>query len=148
MVRFLLSWYQSHLRVSWNGVHSDTFPVSRGVRQGGVISPILFALYIDDLLYELEQSGVGCFWDDLFVGALTYANDLTLLAPSPAALRRLLYICEQFGATNMLRFNPDKTQCIKFSRTSCTDGSCTFLFCGKSIFFCQVCCAPRSYSYL
>ena len=35
------------------------FPVSRGVRQGGVISPILFALYIDDLLYELQQSGVG-----------------------------------------------------------------------------------------
>ena len=35
------------------------FPVSRGVRQGGVISPILFALYIDNLLYELQQCGVG-----------------------------------------------------------------------------------------
>ena len=70
------------LRVSWNGVQSDAFPVSRGVWQGGVISPILFALYIDDLLYELEQSGVGCYLDDLFVGALTYADDLTLLAPT------------------------------------------------------------------
>ena len=66
------------------------------------------------------------------MGALAYADGLTLLAPSPAALRRLLYICEQFGTTNMLRFNPDKTQCIKFSR-SCTNGSCSFLFCGKSI---------------
>ena len=44
-----------------------------------------------------------------------------------------MYICEQFGATNTLRFNPDKTQCIKFSGT-CTNGSCSFLFCGKSIF--------------
>ena len=76
------------LRVRWNGVQSDAFPVSRGVRQGGVISPILFALYIDDLLYELEGVGVGFFWDDQFVGALAYADDLTLLAPSPAALRR------------------------------------------------------------
>ena len=38
------------LRVSWNGVQSDAFPVSRGVQQGGVISPILFALYIVVLL--------------------------------------------------------------------------------------------------
>ena len=47
VVRFLLTWYQTQrLRVSWNGVQSGAFPVSRGVRQGGVISPILFALYI------------------------------------------------------------------------------------------------------
>ena len=37
------------------------------------------------------------------MGALTYADDFTLLAPSAAALRRL-FICEQFGATNMLKF--------------------------------------------
>ena len=43
---------------------------------GDVISPILFALYIHDLLYELELSGVACFWDDQFVGALAYADDL------------------------------------------------------------------------
>ena len=58
------------------------------------------------------------------MGALAYA--------SPAALRRLLFICEQFGAANMLKLNPDKTQCIKFSH-SCTVGACNFLFCGKSI---------------
>ena len=65
VVRFLLIWYQmQRLRVSWNGVHSDAFPVSRGVRQGwGIISPILFALYIDDLLYELKT-----VWGWLFLG--------------------------------------------------------------------------------
>ena len=36
------------------------------------------------------------------MGSLTYADDLTLLAPSPTALRKLLYICKQFGAANML----------------------------------------------
>ena len=69
-----------HLRVSWDGIQSDAYPVSRGVQQGVYFLP--FCLLCIDLLYELKLSGVGCFWDDQFVGALTYTDDLTLLAPS------------------------------------------------------------------
>ena len=47
------------------------------------------------------------------MGALAYADDLTLLAPS-LALRRLMLICEQFGAANMLKFNPDKPDVSNF----------------------------------
>ena len=72
---------------NWNGLTSNAFSVSRGVRQGGVLSPILFTLYIDNLLKELSHSNVGCYWKNIFVGALAYADDLTLLAPSPSALR-------------------------------------------------------------
>ena len=64
---------------------------------GAVISPILFALYTDDLLYELEQSGVGCFWDDLFVGPLAYVDDLTLLAPSLLLLGGCCISASSFG---------------------------------------------------
>ena len=48
---------------------------------------------------------------DWFVGALAYADNLTLLAPSPSALRMLLHICERFSVANYLKFNPDKMQC-------------------------------------
>ena len=97
---------------------------------------ILFTLYIDDLLYELKQSGVDFFWD-----ALAYADDLTLqlLTPSPAALMRL-FICEQFGAANKLKFNPDKTQ----SSRSCTVSACKFFFffffCGGQFFVLSLLC--------
>ena len=60
--------------------------------QGGVLSPILFTVYIYDLLLALEKKGVGCYWSNHFqiVGAVGYTDDIALLAPSPAALRMML----------------------------------------------------------
>jgi len=43
------------IRISWAGVISDYFNALNGVKQGGVISPIFFCLYIDDLLVSLSQ---------------------------------------------------------------------------------------------
>ena len=40
----------------------------------------LYNYYNNDLLQELADSGVGCHCDNLFVGALAYANNLTILA--------------------------------------------------------------------
>ncbi len=37
------------------------FPVCNGVKQGGILSPILFAVYIDGLLGRLNESGIGCY---------------------------------------------------------------------------------------
>ena len=42
---------------------------------------------MDYLLDQLSQLGVGCFWESHYAGALCYADDLVLLAPSPLALR-------------------------------------------------------------
>ena len=93
ITRALLNWYSDqNVCVSWNGKFSNKFSVSNGVRQGGVLSPILFTVYIDNLLTELEKKGVGCHWNNHFVGALCYTDDIALLAPSPAALR-LMPLC-------------------------------------------------------
>ena len=100
LTRFLLSWYKNQrMRVRWQNPFSDSFPISYGIRQGGVLSPILFTIYIDELLDDLHKLGVGCFCDTLFAGALGYADDLVLLAPSPAALRVMLRCCENFACT-------------------------------------------------
>ena len=69
----------------------------------------------------------------MFVGALAYMDDITLLAPTPSALRKLLAVFESIGTNLMLKFNPDKTQCIRFSRKSSGGCSSVFLFCGKYI---------------
>ena len=58
------------------------FNVRNGVKQGGVLSPLLFAIYTDSLLKRLEDSGVGCHMGGHFTGTLAYADDITLLSPS------------------------------------------------------------------
>ena len=45
------------LRVRWNAEFPDSFTATNGVKQGGVISPVLFCVYIDGLLAELADSG-------------------------------------------------------------------------------------------
>ena len=71
------------MRVLWAGLASDYFAVRNGVKQGGVISPILFCIYIDDLLKRLSLSDIGCYICMGFVGALASADDIVLiLAPN------------------------------------------------------------------
>ena len=127
VVRLLHSWYvEQKLRVKWRGVFSDQFTVANGVRQGGVLSPILFSIYLDSLLNDLQRRGIGCFWDHHFVGALAYADDVVLLAPCPSALR--MQICERFASSNGLYFNPGKTQLIKFSLFNSSPIKAHFVF--------------------
>ena len=67
ILRFLSSLYSSQqLKVHWGSSFSDSFCVSR---QSGVLSPVLFSVYLDGLLEELSDSGVGCYWGSMFTGA-------------------------------------------------------------------------------
>ena len=115
--RLLLNMYTNQkLRVRWNGTYSENFSVSNGVKQGGVISPILFCIYVDDLLLRLKDSGVGCYMGGVFAGALAYADDLTLLCPSLSALKEMILICSQYAAEYDIKFNASKSQLIIFKR--------------------------------
>ena len=109
------------------------------VVRGGVLSPILFAIYLDDLLLELERTGVGCYWHHHFVSAVCYADDIALLAPSLSALQIMLEICTQYASLHSLIFNASKTQLIIFSRLSAfsVDSPLTFCFLGQRLCFSQ-----------
>lgn len=98
VIRLLLNMYTNqHIRVLWNDVYSNVFSVVNGVKQGGVISPIMFCLYMEELLTRLREARVGCYVSCWFVSALAYADDLVLLAPSATAMRRLLSVCDTFA---------------------------------------------------
>lgn len=116
VLRLLRNIYTGQLvHVLWNGVYSNWFNISNGVKQGGIISPILFCIYIDELLCRLQKEGIGCHIGSLFLAALAYADDIVLLAPTASAMRRLLAVCDDFASSYNVVFNASKSKCIYFS---------------------------------
>ena len=119
IARFLAFIYTNQsCRINWNNLISSPFNVRNGVKQGGILSPLLFNIYIDVLLQRLQKCGVGCHIGNKFVGALAYADDILLLCPSVGALKKLLDICEQFSTEYNILFNASKSKFLAFGYDS------------------------------
>jgi len=71
---------------------STEFAILRGVPQGAVLSPLLYAIFFDGLLQELEASGLGVCIAGLNIPDLAFADDLVLFASSPEEMNKLLAI--------------------------------------------------------
>ena len=67
--------------------------MSNGVRQGGILSPILFNIYVDDSSAKLINFKIGCKINDVYVNHLIYADDTVLIAPSYTAMQKLIDCC-------------------------------------------------------
>jgi len=114
-VLLLKNWYSRLCcSVKWNNSMGQWFPILSGVRQGGVLSPYLYAIYVDDLINELRGSGLGIHIGSVFVGSIFYADDIVLLSPSCHGLQGLLGICDQYANIWDIKFNPAKSQIITF----------------------------------
>jgi len=99
IIRVLLNMYTGQqVKVLWNGVCSRKFPAVNGEKQGAIISPRLFCVYLDTLLLELRKAGPGCHIGHWFAAALVYADDVVLLAPTARAVRSKLTICDRFAS--------------------------------------------------
>ena len=99
------------LRIKWGHAVSNCFTARNGVKQGSVLSPLLFAIYTDSLLKRLEESGVGCHMCGHFTGALAYADDMTLLFRRMSGLRPLSKACEEYATEFDVTFNGKKVSC-------------------------------------
>ena len=108
VVRILIFVYsKQEAWVRWGPQKSEIFMISNGTRQGSVLSPTLFAVYLDNLLLELRSYGLGCHMAGLWVGAVGFADDLLLMAPSRSAMAKMLQVCEQYALELNLVFSTD-----------------------------------------
>ena len=99
------------------------------MKQVGVLSPILFINYIDEIFTRLKLSGFGCMVGHTYMGGLGYADDVALLAPTLFALKKMCNICNEFASEYDLKFNIDKCQLVPFG----DNGNVSFTFNGTEI---------------
>ena len=119
IVRFILDGYIRHrMCAQWERHTSRSFHVCNGVKQGAVISPILFVVYYDELIAKLARSGYGCRISLHFVGALSHACDITLLSPSLQGLQYMVNICEEYGKEFHVTCNDQKTTGMVFGASN------------------------------
>jgi len=82
-VRLLKHWYKEQtMEIKWAKDFSQPFYVSNGARQGEVLSPYLFAVYLDDLSNEINNIKAGCYIGDVLLNHLMFADGICVFCPN------------------------------------------------------------------
>lgn len=112
IIRIIQNSYSNTCSTIWDGSSmSKSFSVEMGVKQGCILSPLLFTLYINDLADALpggvEVAGVR-------VKVLLYADDIVILSDSPSGLQNMINALHQYCLTWSLKVNLDKSKVLIF----------------------------------
>ena len=122
--------------VRMGGVVSEWFDVHGGVRQGCVIAPLLFNIYMDFVVRQamaqmpegcgvklayhadgkLERDGCGSGGCVELLSVLLYADDMVLLSPSREELVVMLQVMDKVAASLGLRINASKTEILSIDK--------------------------------
>jgi len=93
---------------------SDPFVVHCGIHQSGILSPILFSVYVDDPISQLRASGYDIYVGSVFCGCILYAVDIVLLSSSCYGLQKMLDVCAQYGSLWDIKFHSSKSYACAF----------------------------------
>ncbi len=113
----LKSLYQNvECTVKINGNLTDWFPVNIGLKQGCMLSPSLFNLYINGLIKEIKASGIGVDVDMEKVVILVYADDIVILPENEHDLQKLLDIINRWSQEWQMMVNVQKSKIVHFRK--------------------------------
>ena len=91
IVQILMIYLGNQLvRINWNDQKDDYKVLNSGVRKGGIISPFLFKLYVENILSDLNNNNCGCFFGLTRIAVVAYTDDIVLLADSHNDLNDIL----------------------------------------------------------
>ena len=106
-------------KIKIGGMLSDTFDTNQGVRQGCILSPLLFNIFISDLpdILNKEENDPAIIGSEEKLSCLLWADDLVLISQSKEGLTKMLNELSSFSTKNGLKINADKTKCMVLNKT-------------------------------
>ena len=104
MVKYTLQ----YANVRWKQLVFGIFTMVNGVKQGAVLSALLYCIYVNGLFEKLRFKRAGCWMGSTYLGILGYADDNLLLAPNRQALQEMLLTCELYAKEHNLQFSTNK----------------------------------------
>ena len=96
--------------IRWNGEHCEFFNISKGVRQGCILSPHLFNLYTEQIMREADLRGLGISIGGRNVVELRYADDTCLIGINITQMRKVIGKVNRSGKKAGLELNEKKTK--------------------------------------
>ena len=99
----------STIKVIVNGHLTDSVNVEQGIKQGCILSPLLFTLYISGMGHMLEKGPLGCKIHQVTISALLYVDDLILIGHNRDSLISLLNETQHHLEWLGLNINCDKS---------------------------------------
>jgi hypothetical protein len=94
--------------IKWGGCVSDSMPVERGTRQGGLTSPLLFNIFYNGLVEHLDSMDCGITIRGVHCNVFCYADDLLLASTTTTSLQKLIDESVSVITADGLCFNPTK----------------------------------------
>ena len=89
------------MKVRWGNTLSSSFQVGNGVKQGCILSPVLFNIYRDELSMTLKNTAIGGQIGGQLLNRLCYAGDMYLISISSAGMQELLNVCHSYSRTHI-----------------------------------------------
>ena len=87
---------------------SKLFPIERGIRQGSVLSPVLFNLVMDPLLMEVKSRKLGLSVNGLYLGTFAHGDDIRTASTNATDATDQVKTVELFAVKNGLQLSLEK----------------------------------------
>lgn len=113
-----------------NHINSSWFPVSQGVRQGGILSTFLYLVFINDLLHEIQNQCPNMGIYNIASSTPALADDISCIALSPSAIQKILNTAFVYSKNWRFQFNADKSSVLRFSPSTAKNNASPIWYLG------------------
>ena len=118
IVRIILSYLNNQsARVKWKKLAGEFIDIKSGVRQGGILSPFLFKIYINHIIKKVTETNIGCKLGLRRVNIICYADDVVILANSLENLKYLFSYFVSLVSDLSLKINKNKSKIMIFNKS-------------------------------